>query len=41
LLGFGAIYAALTPVLSFSVVYIMSAMLLFAIVASLILPNEK
>ncbi|QGX61552.1 MFS transporter [Alteromonas mediterranea] len=41
LLGFGAIYAALTPVLSFSVVYIMSAMLLFAIVVSLILPNEK
>lgn len=41
LLAFGAIYAVLTPVLSFSVVYIMAGMLLLAIITTVILPNEK
>ncbi|WP_394220654.1 MFS transporter [Alteromonas gracilis] len=41
LLGFGALYAALTPILTFSVVYIMSGMLFCAIIASVILPDEK
>jgi len=41
LLAFGAIYAALTPILPFTVVYIMSGMLCFAIIASVILPDEK
>ena len=41
LLGFGALYAALTSILSFTVVYIMSVMLALAILATVILPNEK
>ena len=41
LLGFGALYAALTSILSFTVVYIMSVMLVLAILATVILPNEK
>ena len=41
LLSFGALYAALTPVLSFSIVYIMTGMLVIAIVSTLILPSEK
>ncbi len=41
LLAFGALYAVLTPVLSFSVVYIMAGMLLLAIITTVILPNEK
>ena len=41
LLSFGALYAALTPVLPFSVVYIMTGMLLIAIVMTFILPSEK
>ena len=41
LLSFGALYAALTPVLPFSVVYIMTGMLLIAVVMTLILPSEK
>lgn len=41
LLSFGALYAALTPVLPFSVVYIMTGMLLVAVVTTLILPSEK
>ncbi|MBJ2128729.1 MFS transporter [Alteromonas sp. IB21] len=41
LLGFGAIYAFLSSVLAFTVVYIMAVMLLLAILATAILPNEK
>ena len=41
LLSFGALYAALTPVLPFSVVYIMTGMLLVAVVTTFILPSEK
>jgi len=41
LLGFGALYAALTSILSFTVVYIMLVMLVLAILATVILPNEK
>ena len=41
LLAFGAIYALLTPILPFSVVYIMTAMLLFATLSTLFLTNEK
>ena len=41
LLGFGALYAALTSILSFTVVYIMAVMLVLAIFATGILPNEK
>lgn len=41
LLGFGALYAALTSILSFTVVYIMAVMLVLAILATVILPNEK
>ncbi len=41
LLAFGALYAALTPVLTFSVVYIMAGMLLLAIITTVILPDEK
>lgn len=41
LLGFGALYAALTSILSFTVVYIMVVMLVLAILATVILPNEK
>ena len=40
LLAFGALYAALTPVLTFSVVYIMAGMLLLAIITTVILPRE-
>ncbi|GEA07836.1 MFS transporter [Alteromonas sp. KUL42] len=41
LLAFGGFYALLTPMLSFSVVYIMSAMLAIGIVSTALLPNEK
>jgi hypothetical protein len=41
LLTFGAIYAALSPFLSFSVVYIMTGMMVVATITTLILPNEK
>ena len=41
LLAFGALYAALTPALSFSVVYIMAGMLLLAVATTVILPDEK
>ena len=41
LLSFGALYAALTTVLPFSVVYIMTGMLLVAIISTVILPTEK
>lgn len=41
LLGFGGLYAALSSVLSFTVVYLMALMLVFAILATAILPNEK
>ena len=41
LLAFGALYAALTPVLPFSVVYIMAGVLLVAVVMTVILPSEK
>ena len=41
LLAFGALYAALTPVLTFSVVYIMAGMLLLAIITTVISPDEK
>lgn len=41
LLAFGSLYAALTPVLTFSVVYVMAAMIALAIVTTLILPKEK
>ncbi|GMM70264.1 MFS transporter [Alteromonas gracilis] len=41
LLGFGALYATLTSILSFTVVYIMAVMLVLAILATVILPNEK
>ena len=41
LLGFGALYAALTSILSFTIVYIMAVMLVLAILATVILPNEK
>lgn len=41
LLIFGALYAALTPLLSFSVVYIMLPMLIVGIALTWILPAEK
>lgn len=41
LLAFGALYAALAPALSFSVVYIMAGMLLLAAATTVILPDEK
>ena len=41
LLGFGAMYAALEPFISFSVVYIMTAFLALGIALSFILPGEK
>ena len=41
LLTFGAVYAALSPFLSFSVVYIMTGMMVAATITTLILPNEK
>ena len=41
LLAFGAIYALLTPMLPFSVVYVMTAMLLLATLSTLFLTNEK
>ena len=41
LLAFGGLYALLTPMLSFSVVYIMSAMLAVGIASTALLPNEK
>lgn len=41
LLAFGALYAALTPFLPFSVVYIMAGILVFAVVMTVILPSEK
>lgn len=41
LLAFGALYAALAPALSFSVVYIMAGMLLLAVATTAILPDEK
>ena len=41
LLGFGALYASLSPFLSFSVVYIMTAMMIVATISTLILPKEK
>lgn len=41
LLGFGALYAALAPIISFSVVYIMTAFLALGIVLTFILPGEK
>ena len=41
LLAFGALYAALAPALSFSVVYIMAGMLLLAVATTVILPDEK
>jgi len=41
LLGFGGLYAALSSVLTFTVVYLMALMLVFAIIATAILPNEK
>ncbi|BFT30618.1 MFS transporter [Alteromonas sp. D210916BOD_24] len=41
LLAFGALYAALTPMLSFSVVYIMAGFLVVAIVSTVLLPKEK
>lgn len=41
LLSFGALYAAITPVLPFSIVYIMTGMLLVAVVTTVILPSEK
>ncbi|GFD68720.1 MFS transporter [Alteromonas sp. KUL106] len=41
LLGFGGLYAALSSVLTFTVVYLMALMLVFAILATAILPNEK
>jgi hypothetical protein len=41
LLAFGSLYAALTPVLSFSVVYVMAAMIALAIATTFILPKEK
>ena len=41
LLTFGAVYAALSPFLSFSVVYIMTGMMVVATITTLILPNEK
>ncbi|WP_334058066.1 MFS transporter [Alteromonas sp. S005] len=41
LLAFGALYAALTPFLPFSVVYIMAGILMFAVVMTVILPSEK
>ena len=41
LLAFGSLYAALTPVLSFSVVYVMAAIIALAIATTFILPKEK
>lgn len=41
LLTFGAVYAAIGPLLSFSVVYIMTAMMVVATISTVILPNEK
>jgi hypothetical protein len=41
LLAFGALYTALAPALSFSVVYIMAGMLLLAVATTVILPDEK
>ena len=41
LLAFGALYAALTPFLPFSVVYIMAGVLVLAVVMAVILPSEK
>ncbi len=41
LLAFGALYATLTPILSFSVVYIMAGFLVVAIVSTALLPKEK
>lgn len=41
LLGFGGFYAVLSSSISFSVVYVMSVMLVFAIAATLLLPKEK
>lgn len=41
LLGFGALYAVLESVLSISVVYVMTAMLIIAIALTMILPKEK
>lgn len=41
LLGFGGVYAALSALINFSVVYVMSAMLVVAITATFILPKEK
>lgn len=41
LLTFGAVYAAIGPFLSFSVVYIMTAMMVVATIFTAILPNEK
>lgn len=41
LLGFGGLYAALSSVLTFTVVYLMALMLVLAIIATAILPNEK
>ncbi len=41
LLAFGSLYAVITTVISFSVVYIMATALAVAIVATFILPKEK
>ena len=41
LLAFGALYTALAPALSFSVVYILAGMLLLAVATTVILPDEK
>jgi len=41
LLAFGGLYAFLSSVLTFSVVYIMAAMLVVAIISTILLPKEK
>jgi len=41
LLAFGGLYAFLSSVLTFSVVYIMAAMLVVAIISTIFLPKEK
>jgi hypothetical protein len=41
LLAFGSLYAVITPLISFSVVYLMSGLLLAALVSTVILPKEK
>lgn len=41
LLGFGALYAAVKPLLPFSVVYLMAGFLILGVVLTVILPPEK